>query len=289
MKTDLNPSSYLPPKTLASKAQASKEAMTKLVPAKLPEQGSPDYKIDLSGQSKPPVSAPSLPNLSLPLPPAPPVPDLPKVDADLPSPISAATEAKASAVAKKEMEKIIRDEVKPGSVRKPLVVFIKGLDVFSSPSKSEGGYAGVGRMAESILGARSFGWDQKDEIIKEVGKIHRDFPVVLVGHSLGGDTAVEIADEFDSLKQGFRSIDLLVTIDAVGFSNDIIPQNVKQHLNIFGETSLFLNDGPHVARREEKTSVRNILSPLDHTEIDDDREVQFEVIDLIQQTLAARP
>ncbi len=291
MKTDLNTTGYLPSKTLASKAQATKDVVPKLAPAKLPGKASPDYKVDLSGSTKPPASAPSLPGLSLPLPlpPTPSIPDLPKVEVDIPSPISHAAEAQANAVAKNEMEKIVRQEVKPGSVRKPLVIFIKGLDVFSSPSKSEGGYAGVGRIADSIEGSRTFGWDQKDEIIKEVGKIHHDFPVVLVGHSLGGDTAVEIADEFDSLKKGFRSIDLLVTIDAVGFSNDIIPQNVKQHLNVFGETSLFLNDGPHVARREEKTSVRNILSPLDHTEIDDDREVQFEVVNLIQQTPAARP
>jgi hypothetical protein len=48
---------------------------------------------------------------------------------------------------------------------------------------------------------------------------------------------------------------------------------------------LFLKDGPHVARREEKTNVRNILSPLDHTDIDDDKEVQFEIVNLIQDTL----
>ncbi len=287
VKTDLNTTGYLPSKPLASRAQASKDVVPKLAPTRLPAKGSPDYKLDLSGNTKPGASAPSLP--SLPLPPTPSIPSVPQIDADIPSPVSEAVEAKANAVAKKEMEKIVRDEVKPGSVRKPLVIFIKGLDLFSSPSKSEGGYAGVGRIAQSIEGSRTFGWDQKDEIATEVAKIHRDFPVVLVGHSLGGDTAVEIADEFDSLKQGFRPIDLLVTIDAVGFSNDIIPQNVKQHLNIFGETSLFLNDGPHVARREEKTNVRNILSPLDHTEIDDDREVQFEVVDLIQQTLASRP
>ncbi len=285
MKTDLTTTGYLLSKTLAAKAKASKDVVPKLAPAKLPEGAAPDYKVDLSGSSKPSASLPSLPSLPVPLSPS--LPELPKVD--VPAPVSAAAEASAKDVARKETEKIVRDEVRAGSVRKPLVIFIKGLDVFSSPSKSEGGYAGVGRIAEAIEGSRIYGWDQKDEIVQEVRKIHRDFPVILVGHSLGGDTAVEIADEFDSLAQGFRPIDLLVTIDAVGFSNDIIPQNVKQHLNVFGETGLFLNDGPHVARREEKTAVRNILSPLDHTEIDDDREVQYEVVDLIQRTLSSKP
>ena len=174
---------------------------------------------------------------------------------------------------------------KEGSVRKPTVIFIKGLDVFSSPSKSERGYAGVGRLAESIQGSRIYGWNQKDEILAEIKKTHRDYPVVLVGHSLGGDTAVEVANELDSLEHKFRSVDLLITMDAVGFNNDIIPQNVKKHLNVFGENDHILNDGPHVARRHEKTSVKNILSPLDHTDIDDDKEIQYEVVNFIHDAI----
>ena len=70
-------------------------------------------------------------------------------------------------------------------------------------------------------------------------------------------------------------------IDAVGADNDIVPQNVKNHLNVFGESNFLLNDGPHVARRNEMT----ILSPRDHTELDDDKEIQFEVVNLIKDTL----
>jgi hypothetical protein len=141
-------------------------------------------------------------------------------------------------------------------------------------------------MADAVPGARVYGWDQKDEIIQEVMKTHPDYKVVLVGHSFGGDTAVEVANDLDSLENRFRPVDLLVTMDAVGFKNDVIPQNVKNHLNVFGEKSLFLNDGPHVARRNEKTKVDNILSPLDHMDIDDDKGIQFEVMNLIQKTLS---
>lgn len=215
----------------------------------------------------PSLSAPSIPDLQ--------VPDVAKDIA----------KDKIKEEAEKKVEEVKQPEIKNGSVKKPAIFFLKGLDLFSSPLKSEGGYAGVGRIAENIEGSRIYGWDQKDEVIKEIQKIHPDYPVILVGHSLGGDTAVEIADELDSLKENFRSVDLLVTIDAIGFSHDIIPQNVKNHLNIFGENSLFLKDGPHVARREEKTNVRNILSPLDHTDIDDDKEVQYEIVNLIQETL----
>jgi hypothetical protein len=274
VKTDLTtPGAYLQSKSL-NKTDPLKSLLPKALEQKTSLKGTPDYKVELS--SKP--SLPSLPSLpSIDLPGAPDLPDIPKPELkDVPKEIKKAVEVKPL-------------EVKEGSLKKPAIFFIKGLDVFSSPIKSESGYAGLGRIAESIEGSRLYGWDQKDEIIKEIKKIHKDYPVILVGHSLGGDTAVEVADELDSLKQNFRSVDLLVTIDAVGFSHDIVPQNVKKHLNVFGETSFMLNDGPHVARREEKTEVRNILSPLDHTDIDDDREIQYEVVGLIQEALNKSP
>ena len=250
---------------------------SKVLPGKLPDELTPDYKVNLS--SKSPAPSLELPSLSVPTPPLPSLPSIPDVS------IPDLAKDKIKEEAKEAVQEIAKPAVKEGSVKKPLVIFIKGLDVFSSPLKSEGGYAGMGRIAESIEGSRLYGWDQKEDIIKEIKKTHRDYPVVLVGHSLGGDTAIEIADELDSLKEGFRPVDLLVTVDAVGFSHDIVPQNVKEHLNVFGENSLFLNDGPHVARREEKTNVRNILSPLGHTDIDDDREIQFEIVNLIRKAL----
>lgn len=274
MKTDLTtPGSYAQTKALAPKSDSGLKPLLKPLDLKSPSSG-PDYKVELSSPKLP--STPSLPNL-------PSLPDLPSIK---PKP-----EAPTKDIVREEIkeeikaEAIRKPEIKDGTLKKPAIFFIKGLDVFSSPSNSESGYAGLGRIAESVEGSRLYGWDQKDEIIKEIKKVHRDYPVVLVGHSLGGDTAIEVADELDSLNHQFRSVDLLVTVDAIGFSHDIVPQNVKQHLNVFGEKSLFLNDGPHVARREEKTTVRNILSPLDHTEIDDDREIQFEIVSLIQKTL----
>jgi hypothetical protein len=242
---------------------------------------SPDYKLDLSSKpaaeaasSSPTLTLPSLPSV-----PTPPAPSAPKVDLpDIPK------EA-AKETATKEIKAAVVEKVKDGSVKKPAIIFIKGLDIFSSPSKSERGYAGVGKIADSIEGSKVFSWSEQDKIIDEVRKTHRDYPVILVGHSLGGDTAIEVAEELDSLEHMFRTIDLLVTMDAIGFDHDIIPQNVKQHLNVFGEKNIFLNDGPHVARREDKTTVRNILSPEDHIDIDDSKEIQFEVVGLIQKTL----
>jgi hypothetical protein len=286
VKADLTtPGSFAQSKSLRAEPRGAKNLYPKAIPGKI-SSSNPDYKVDLSSHSKVPPSPSSGSSISLPdlpTPPTPSVPDLPKTDfaKDMAKDV-----VKDESV--KKLEKIQEKEIKAGTLKKPAIIFIKGLDVFSSPLKSEGGYAGVGRIAEAIEGSRIYGWDQKDEIIEEIKKVHKDYPVVLVGHSLGGDTAIEIADELDSLKENFRKVDLLVTVDAIGFSHSIIPQNVKQHLNVFGENSLVLNDGPHVARRDEKTNVRNILSPLDHTDIDDDKEIQYEIVDLIQKTIGTK-
>jgi hypothetical protein len=262
VKTDLTtPGSFAQSKALLRSGE-SKNAAPKPLLTKFPEGSGPDYKVELS--AKPPLPLPSIPALPVTTISPPDAPDVNRLN---------------------KPRDISKPEIKAGSLKRPAIVFIKGLDIFSSPSASEGGYAGVGRIAESIEGSRIYGWDQKEEVLKFIKQTHKDYPVILVGHSLGGDTAIEIADELDSLKDGFRKVDLLITIDAVGFSHDIIPQNVKKHLNVFGESSGFLNDGPHVARREDKTHVRNILSPLDHTEIDDDREIQFEIVNLIQEAV----
>jgi hypothetical protein len=280
VKTDLTTPGTLAQSQALHKAPAAKDSVAKPLIGKLPVGTAPDYTVELA--SKAPAPTPMTPVSSLGVPKSP-LPDVPKPD--LPEVAQEKIKDTAKKDLAKKIEEVAQPEAKEGSLKRPAIIFIKGLDIFSSPSKSEGGYAGVGRLAESVKGSRIYGWDQKTEIIKEIKKTHKDYPVVLVGHSLGGDTAVEIADELDSLKEQFRSIDLLVTLDAIGFSHHIIPQNVKNHLNVFGEKSWFLNDGPHVARREEKTEVRNILSPLDHTDIDDDREIQYEVVGLIQKTL----
>ncbi len=281
MKTDLsNLSTYsknlgqVPSKNGKSPAVVGQKLGEKLL--KSPEK---DYRVELSG-NKPSASLPDIP-----APPTPSLPSLPETPS-LAKPEGPKEIKEAVKEVAKEKVKVEKKETKEGTLKKPLIVFIKGMDVFSSPLKSESGYAGVGRMAEAVDGARIYGHDQKNEIIDEIKKTHKDYPVILVGHSFGGDTAVEIADALDSLEHNFRKVNLLVTIDAVGLGNDIIPQNVKEHLNIFGENDFFLNDGPHVARRHEMTNVKNILSPLDHTDIDDDKEVQFEIMSLIQETLS---
>ena len=87
-----------------------------------------------------------------------------------------------------------------GKINKPGLFFIGGFQLFSSTPFGNG----VKDMSESIKGAKYFGWNDKAAIKEEILKRTHDAPIVLVGHSLGGDTAVEIANELNSLEHQFR-------------------------------------------------------------------------------------
>jgi hypothetical protein len=223
-------------------------------------------------------------------------PDIKKPKLDLPSfkpsPLDAhhLTSLKGSKEDKKEVKDTRKTSAleadKRGTIKKPGIFFIPGMEIFSN--SSSGRYDGMRQMAESIVGARIYGWDQKDEILKEIKKLHIDQPVVIVGHSLGGDTAHEIAEELNKVENGFRKVDLLVTIDSVGIDNNIVPANVKRNLNIFGEKDFLFNDGPHAPRDAQKTKIMNVIRPESHTALDDTKDIQRDIINSIQDILKGK-
>lgn len=201
----------------------------------------------------------------------------------------AATIAKAPVlpvVIPKETKKLTetiadKKEEKLHFIKKPAVIFIQGFSPFGISNGD-----GITEMADNFPGAKKFSWEQHDDIVAEIKKHAPDQPVVLVGHSFGGDTAVEIADKFNSAKNGFRSIDLLVSIDAVGMNKTIMPINVKSNLNFFGEGILpFVHGDPNIARNTKYTEVTNELRADWHSRMDDNPEVQFQIFEKINQIL----
>jgi hypothetical protein len=175
----------------------------------------------------------------------------------------------------------LKQRIEKGTINKPTIFFISGFEFFGL-SKDDT----MTKMAENIPGAKAFSWDQRTEMMDEIKKHHRSQPVVLVGHSLGANTAVKMANELNTLDNGFRKVDLLVTMDAFGFNNDIVPANVVKNLEFFGENNLFLNDGPNVARDTNVTQVINEIRPELHTEIDDAVAVQRKIFHGIDAVLA---
>lgn len=184
---------------------------------------------------------------------------------------------------KKIEAKIADKKVEPPVhfIKKPAVIFIEGFSMFGISNGD-----GIKDMADNYPGAKRFSWDEHGKIIDEIKKHAPDQPVVLVGHSFGGDTAIEVANELNSPKNGFRAVDLLVSIDAVGMNKTIIPVNVKSNLNFFGEGLIpFVHGDPTVARNTKYTEVTNELRSDMHSKMDDNPEVQFEIFNKINDVL----
>lgn len=192
----------------------------------------------------------------------------------------------ASALNRNNLTPLSQDEIKSLPPReyylkKPAVIFIEGFSLFGISNGD-----GIQEMSESFPGAKRFSWTEHQEIISEIKKRSADQPIILVGHSFGGDTAVEIANELNTLQHGFRPIDLLVSIDAVGMNKNIIPINVQKNLNFFGEGVIpFLHGDPTVARNTKYTEVVNELRSDLHSRMEDSPEVQFQIFEQINQVL----
>lgn len=175
----------------------------------------------------------------------------------------------------------VEPPVIPKIINKPAIILIGGLD-FGGISSDDGG---IWEMSEYIPDAETFGWNDEDEIIEEIKKRPAHQPVILVGHSLGGDTAVSVANKLNTMEHGFKTVDLLVTMDSLGFNNDIIPRNVKSNLNFIGDNDFILSDAPNIARDTDSSKIVNELVKESHADIDNNSDVQFKIFSKIAETL----
>jgi hypothetical protein len=178
---------------------------------------------------------------------------------------------------------VLLDKKEEGQSEGPKLIFVSGLHLAGLSADGEG----LEEMAREVENGKHYSWKEEDKILDEIKRTPKEEPIVLVGHSLGGDAVVNISNKLNSLAFGFRKVDLLVTLDSVGFDNDIIPKNVKRNLNYIGDKDVFFNDGPNIARNFQKTEVLNELRKESHTELDDSLEIQEQVYGEIDSILTA--
>lgn len=164
---------------------------------------------------------------------------------------------------------------------RPGVFFITGFHL--NPFNTD--EMGLTGMSRGVPGAQVFKWNQEDDVMEQIRKIPSDRPLVLVGHGMGGDTAVNIANKLNTPDNAFRKVNLLVTLDSIGWDNDIIPQNVGKNLNYISDEDMFFNDGPNVARNKTSTEVINELRADNHNEIQENPEIQFEIFQNINDVM----
>lgn len=168
----------------------------------------------------------------------------------------------------------------PAMLNRPAVMVVRGMQLWSGAGNN-----GLPAMAKHLEGAELFGWREEGKILQEILRRRPDRPVILIGHGLGADTAVSVANKLNTMENGFRRVDLLVTMDSVGFNNDIIPPNVKHNLNFIGDKDVLLNDAPNIARDTALTEVTNELRPEGHDELAESPGVQFKVFDAVRKVL----
>jgi len=176
-----------------------------------------------------------------------------------------------------EIEKREKPKTDLRPIKKPGVFFIGGFNWLGLSSENKK----LEEMSSHIPDSKYFDYKDKDIIINEIKRRPNGQPIVIVGRGFGGDVAKEIGNDLDSMENGFKKIDLLVTIDSSSFANDIIPQNVVKHINLIDESSLF-NDGPNIARDSNRTMVTNTLLKDD---ILGSRQVQFDLFQNINSVL----
>ena len=126
-------------------------------------------------------------------------------------------------------------------------VFFTGLGTGSSPLDRIANASFQGKSGEGLqalaqefdatftaqhVSGRVFPWDQESAAADFVRSLNRLDEIVVVGHSFGGDSALEFAN---TLTQG-RPIDLLVTIDAACVlcpGGTVKPANVLQEVELY--------------------------------------------------------
>lgn len=178
-----------------------------------------------------------------------------------------------------EAEKVDDSQIR--TIKKPAIIFVGGFSI----NPFDDGMDGLRGMAEFLPESEFFHWNSESQIMDKIRLHGRDQNVVMVGHGLGSDTIVNIANKLNTLEEGYRAVDLLVTLDSVGFDNDIIPSNVKKNFNYISDQDFFFNDGPNIARDSSVTEVENELRSEAHSDLETSGEVQFKIFEKIENTI----
>lgn len=171
-------------------------------------------------------------------------------------------------------------------------IFVSGLSTSSdsSDTSSTGDQPGVHQMGDDIPQAmkdkigpiKKLVWDDQDEACAFIeGAIgsDRNQPVILIGHSLGGDSVVEIAE---LLKEKGICVDLMIQLDSIGLFDEEKPDNVEKGVNIWSTSEdAFEPDGATNVSGSENipvagTSHTGIDDPDDEGKVDNDSDSPHE-------------
>lgn len=129
-----------------------------------------------------------------------------------------------------------------------------------------------------VIDARRFGHSQQRAAVQFLRSHAGTADIVLIGHSFGGDSTIEVAER---LRNEGLSVDKLVQLDSVGVGDDLLPGNVSTGLNYFQTGDLINGEQPVGGSTNVNAEVHLGLTAdeLTHTNIDNNGAIQAEIVD----------
>lgn len=159
-----------------------------------------------------------------------------------------------------------------------------GSSGFGGSSASSSPNPGVGDIASDLARGRETvsrhnAGDLLGAMAAAIAAAERGEPINIVGHSTGGDSAVDLARLLNTLN---IPVSTLATIDSVGLNNSTIPPNVSLNLNYYQNNTSVLQGGPNSALAPDRSQVVNIYRPEDnHFNIDDAEDIRNSIVNQI--------
>ncbi len=148
---------------------------------------------------------------------------------------------------------------------------------------------GMGLLNESLAAAgipnylgQVFEWTQREQARRWIEQQANDrATLVLVGHSFGGSTALQVAH--DELKPLGIRVDLTIQLDSVrnlidGAANNVLPTNVDVGINYYQiSTGLLEPQGEDFVSGAANFNVETVFgdTTITHTSIDDDPRMHY--------------
>ena len=145
-----------------------------------------------------------------------------------------------------------------------------------------------------------FAWNDRKDAISYLRslRLNNNDKLIVIGHSYGGDTAILLAKELKKLN---RRVDLLVQVDSVGSSDDVLPSNVAKGINYYQANDDPISLGRFRVQQEVIKStnldvnrvfrnelISNNSYPLNHGSIDDSNVVHQAITQQILNAIAVK-
>jgi len=145
-----------------------------------------------------------------------------------------------------------------------------------------------------------FAWDDRKDAISYLSslRLNNNDKLIVIGHSYGGDTAILLAKELKKLN---RRVDLLVQVDSVGISDDVLPSNVAKGINYYQanddpisflqirvQQEVIKSTNLDVNRVFRNELISNNSYPLNHVSIDDSNVVHQAITQQILNAIAVK-